>query len=126
MPYLRPDRKGLPDPPTSDEGDGSIPRSESYLRLHGLDTSQASQISQSSRSIANPEIEPSRSRRTSMSKPAEMTPLVEFSSTSAQSPEQEESSNSRPTTASRQQSSMGRDSSGSGGGNGNGQVLFSD
>ena len=127
MPYLRPDRKGLPDPPASDEADGSIPRSESYLRLHGLDTSQASQISQSSRPFANPEMETSRSRRTSMSKPAEMAPLVEFSSTSAQSPQQEESSNSRVTTASRQQSSvMGTDSIGSGGGNGNGAGLFSD
>lgn len=127
MPYLRPDRKGLPDPPASDEEDSSIPRSESYLRLHGLDTSQASRVSQSSPSNANPEMEPSKSRRTSMSKPAEMTPLVEFSSASAQSPEQEESSNSRPTTASRQQSSAtGRDSIGSGGGNENGHGLFSD
>lgn len=62
-----------------------------------------------------------------MSKPAEMTPLVEFSSASGQSPEQGGSSNSRPTTASKQQSSaMGRDSIVSGGENGNGNGLFSD
>jgi hypothetical protein len=133
MPYLRPDRKGLPDPPASDEEDGSIPRSESYLRLHGLDNPNAaaaaassSQVSQSSR--ANPhadEMDTTRSRRTSMSKPAEMTPLVEFSSASAQSPETRESSNSRPTTASKQADSgveRGSDVGGSSGGN----LMFSD
>lgn len=118
MPYLRPDRKGLPDPPASDEEDGSIPRSESYLRLHGLDKSNAasSQVSQSSPPNED-ELEMPRSRRTSMSKPAEMTPLVEFSSASAQSPTTGESADSRPTTASKPAESAverGSDAGGSG------------
>lgn len=121
MPYLRPDRKGLPDPPASDEEDGSIPRSESYLRLHGLDnpTNPSSQMSDTSPHDPNAEME-TRSRRTSMSKPAEMTPLVEFSSASAQSP-----SDSRPTTSSKpDESALGGSIATSG--KGRNGMMFSD
>lgn len=46
MPYLRPDRKGLPDPPSEDgENSGEMPRSESYLHLSDLgDASTSSQV----------------------------------------------------------------------------------
>ena len=46
MPYLRPDRKGLPDP-LSEDGENSVemPRSESYLHLSDLaDASTSSQV----------------------------------------------------------------------------------
>ena len=43
MPYLRPDRKGLPDPPSND-GENMV-RSESYLHLSDLgDASTSSQV----------------------------------------------------------------------------------
>jgi hypothetical protein len=43
MPYLRPDRTGLPNPPSEDGDNASeMPRSESYLRLSELATPSVS------------------------------------------------------------------------------------
>jgi hypothetical protein len=61
MPYTRPSRKGLPDPPPEEELD--IPRSESYLHLSDLAEAEKSTVTSSQeQNIASTKADSQRSK----------------------------------------------------------------
>lgn len=77
MPYTRPDRKGLPSS-DDDEESSEIPRSESYLRLSELGSSNASQSASAAEPMEQMSNKPP-SRKTKTAKQPQLTPPVEAS-----------------------------------------------